>query len=369
MDCTYCATNHMTDTKGLLHYKLSVGSTGHVRLPTGDSATISHMGECQLTGGGTLKDVLCVLAFKFNLLPVSKMTKDLKCCVTFFPQCCVFQDLLSGKVKEIRKSTYEMLHGKQPSISHLRVVGCLCFATNIIKHDNFEPRVLRSVLLGYVAHQKGYRLLDLEHRDFITNSAPIATQVPHKELCTQSAPCSSNIPKTSHSTNTVPTTIPNGASIHVDSTLANIPALGCYPNTYGQEIRKSGRVSKPPIWMRDYVQPTKGKSAGCCKYPLSETKTKDDLQSSFKVKDLGELKFSWALTLLGVTRGSSCTNENSLSAFCYADWAAFPNTHRSATRYFVKFGSSLISWKSKKQSTISRSPVEVEYKSLASTIA
>lgn len=34
-------------------------------------------------------------------MSVSKLTKDLNCSATFFPKCCVFQDLSSGKVREI----------------------------------------------------------------------------------------------------------------------------------------------------------------------------------------------------------------------------------------------------------------------------
>lgn len=64
------------------------------------------MGECQLTGGDTLKDVLCVPTFKFNLLSVSKMTKDLKCCVTFFPQCIVFQDLFANEIGKEEEGLY-----------------------------------------------------------------------------------------------------------------------------------------------------------------------------------------------------------------------------------------------------------------------
>ncbi|XP_070026614.1 uncharacterized protein [Nicotiana sylvestris] len=36
------------------------------------------------------------------------------------------------------------------------------------------------------------------------------------------------------------------------------------------EIRKSTRVSKPSIWLKDYVRPDKLGSVSCCKYPISK---------------------------------------------------------------------------------------------------
>ncbi|GKB42784.1 ribonuclease H-like domain-containing protein [Tanacetum coccineum] len=96
-----------------------------------------------------------------------------------------------------------------------------------------------------------------------------------------------------------------------------------------------------------------------CLSQFMHSSLKSHLKTAFKI-----LRYLKGCPCLGIHFVK--TSGMFLKAFSDADWAKCIVTRKSVTSYCVFLNNSLISWKSKKQNTLSKSSTEAEYRALAS---
>lgn len=68
-----------------------------------------------------------------------------------------------------RQTPFERLYGKPPTYSHIRVFGCLAYATDVHVPHKFASRSKRCIFLGYPVCQKAYKLYDLDTHQMFTS--------------------------------------------------------------------------------------------------------------------------------------------------------------------------------------------------------
>ncbi|GJS48504.1 retrovirus-related pol polyprotein from transposon TNT 1-94 [Tanacetum coccineum] len=68
-------------------------------------------------------------------------------------------------LQEMRKTPYELLRGRKPTLDYFRVFGCKCFILNTKYYlTKFDPNSYEGVFLGYSQNSKAYIILNKHTR-------------------------------------------------------------------------------------------------------------------------------------------------------------------------------------------------------------
>ena len=89
------AIDHMTSNSSLFSTFQSQPSTSIVTLADGSQSCVLGPNIIFPTPSLPLSFVLSLPNFSFNLMSVSKLTRALKCYISFFPDFCLFQNLMT----------------------------------------------------------------------------------------------------------------------------------------------------------------------------------------------------------------------------------------------------------------------------------
>ena len=83
------ASDHITPDLSLLHNVRKIQVIYYITMPNGRQAQIKHIGSMLLAPSLVLESVLHIPKFQFNLLSISKLTKQFAANVIFTPSSCL----------------------------------------------------------------------------------------------------------------------------------------------------------------------------------------------------------------------------------------------------------------------------------------
>ncbi|XP_075096392.1 uncharacterized protein LOC142174489 [Nicotiana tabacum] len=208
------------------------------------------------------------------------------------------------------KSPYEVFHKSPPSLLHLRVIGCLCFATITRQHDKLLPKAVTTVHMGYSTSQKGYRLYSLKDKKFFVSRdvtfredvfpflmlkegkvPPLFFEANGYHATEQYA-----APQQHNSIQEMQTPNHELDQLHVehDATISQLDDLSSndaeeiqtieipHEETSHRQLRRTSRGSKPPVWTKDYICPTMKPSSSTYQYPLSNYMGYDSISNAYQ---------------------------------------------------------------------------------------
>uniref|UniRef100_A0A3Q7FM04 Reverse transcriptase Ty1/copia-type domain-containing protein n=1 Tax=Solanum lycopersicum TaxID=4081 RepID=A0A3Q7FM04_SOLLC len=259
-------------------YQTGLEGSNTVQLPVGEKAEIMNTRISTILGDMNLIKVLFVPEFKFNLLSVTRLTKDLSCNNSFFPNFCTLQDLYSGKVIGIGRehNSLYLLKDEVPAV-----------VSTTIKADNHTD--LWHITLGHPSLKVMQHILSLkDHIDVCParqamHGNPI---IPNLDEATESSSVERDGP-VDQMPDTTTTQIESDIEENFSTRVGDIDIEAPVEDTRRTDYLSYSNMSDT---YQSYV------AAGNSSKLLQDTK--EALHNKFSMKDLGDLKYFLGIEVL-----------------------------------------------------------------------
>ena len=97
-----------------------------------------------------------------------------------------------------QRTPYELLYKRPPIYHHLRVFGCLCYATHIQTIHKFDQHAKKCLFLRYPSGQKAYKVWDLDAKKMISRKDKFFYEFifPYSTITHDMNPCTLVLPLT-----------------------------------------------------------------------------------------------------------------------------------------------------------------------------
>jgi hypothetical protein len=313
---------------------------------------------------------------------------------------------------------YSLLFGVPPNYDELRVFGCLCYPTMIsTSAHKLAPRSTTCVFLGYPGDHRGYRCYDITTGRVITSRHVVFNEAafPFRDIATSTptpgpapAPIDDDTPildaelprrprraRPARSDGTAPM-----SSAPPSPPLPVAPPQPPVHHFLGINVRRtnSGFFLSQTQYVDDLLEragmancksvstpaDTKGKVSATDGTLIADATSYRSLAGALQYLTITRPDIAYAVQqvclhmhaprdvhltmlkrILRYIKGTAhlgvqlrAITSPMITAYSDADWAGCPDTRRSTSGYCIFLGPSLISWSSKRQTTVSRSSAE-----------